>query len=447
MCSPHPCRPAPRSPAGSCSVLSCCESPVRPTARTIGGTPDPTPRAPPIVRPTCLDAGVSTVPGTAVRPPLQRPRTMLLGGVCTAVADHLGWSVRRTRLLAVLTTALGGGGALLYLWLWALVPLAPLDSRDADPAVRRSAPVAGLLTLAAAVAALAVLITVDSGDDADITRALVAVGLLAGGAVGWSLGLDRGDAVRPARYGSAVRLASCALLVLAGAAVLTGRPSALNAVLAVGVLLIAAGVLAAPRVVTLWSELMGERAARVREEQRAEIAAHLHDSVLQTLALIQNRAGASSEVARIARAQERELRDWLFERDVPVANDLAAEVRAIAAAVELDYPVHLEVVAVGASVPGAAALLAATREAVLNAARHAGGDVSVYLESSVQGVDVFVRDRGPGVVLDEVPGDRLGIRESIIGRMARAGGSATVRPGVGGTGTEVHLRLPAEVER
>ncbi|PPH42770.1 ATP-binding protein [Rathayibacter sp. AY1F7] len=399
------------------------------------------------MRPTCLDAGVSTVPGTAVRPPLQRPRTMLLGGVCTAVADHLGWSVRRTRLLAALTTALGGGGALLYLWLWALVPLAPLDSRDADPAVRRSAPVAGLLTLAAAVAALAVLIAVDSGDDADITRALVAVGLLAGGAVGWSLGLDRGDAVRPARYGSAVRLASCALLVLAGAAVLTGRPSALNAVLAVGVLLIAAGVLAAPRVVTLWSELMGERAARVREEQRAEIAAHLHDSVLQTLALIQNRAGASSEVARIARAQERELRDWLFERDVPVANDLAAEVRAIAAAVELDYPVHLEVVAVGASVPGAAALLAATREAVLNAARHAGGDVSVYLESSVQGVDVFVRDRGPGVVLDEVPGDRLGIRESIIGRMARAGGSATVRPGVGGTGTEVHLRLPAEVER
>ncbi|KZX19851.1 nitrate/nitrite sensor protein NarQ [Rathayibacter tanaceti] len=235
--------------------------------------------------------------------------------------------------------------------------------------------------------------------------------------------------------------------MLAGGAVLADRPSAVNAVLAVGVLLVAAGVLAAPRVVRLWTELMGERAARVREEQRAEIAAHLHDSVLQTLALIQNRAGASSEVARIARAQERELRDWLFERDVPVATDLAAEVRAIAAAIELDYSVHLEVVAVGASVPGAAPLLAATREAVLNAARHAGGDVSVYLESSPQGVDVFVRDRGPGVALDEVPGDRLGIRESIIGRMSRAGGSASVRPGAGGTGTEVHLRLPAGAER
>ena len=428
-----------------------------------------------------------SISSTAVRPPLRRPRRVVLGGVCAALAEHLGWTLASTRFFVVVGSLLGGGGVLLYLWLWALVPLAPSEG-ESDRAVRRVVPVAGLLSVAAVVAAGAVLLALEARDDVAVTRALaavaalagsavawalgpgrddpsataraslhvrlascaallVAVGLLAGGAVGWSLGLDRGDAVRPARYGSAVRLASCALLVLAGAAVLTGRPSALNAVLAVGVLLIAAGVLAAPRVVTLWSELMGERAARVREEQRAEIAAHLHDSVLQTLALIQNRAGASSEVARIARAQERELRDWLFERDVPVANDLAAEVRAIAAAVELDYPVHLEVVAVGASVPGAAALLAATREAVLNAARHAGGDVSVYLESSVQGVDVFVRDRGPGVVLDEVPGDRLGIRESIIGRMARAGGSATVRPGVGGTGTEVHLRLPAEVER
>ncbi|MHC2187262.1 PspC domain-containing protein [Rathayibacter agropyri] len=390
---------------------------------------------------------MSTLPGTVVRPPLRRARSVLLGGVCAALAEHLGWSVRATRVLALATTALGGSGALLYLWLWALVPLAPLERPDADPAVRRRTPVAGLLALAAAAATLTVLIAHVRGDDADITRALVAVGLLAGGAVGWSLGPDRGDPARSARYGPAVRLATCALLVLAGGAVLISRPSALNAVLAVGVLLVAAGVLAAPRVVTLWSELMGERAARVREEQRAEIAAHLHDSVLQTLALIQNRAGASSEVARIARAQERELRDWLFERDVPVTNDLAAEIRAIAAAVELDYPVHLEVVAVGASVPGAAPLLAATREAVLNAARHAGGDVSVYLESSALGVDVFVRDRGPGVDLDEVPGDRLGIRESIIGRMARAGGSASVRPGVGGTGTEVHLRLPAEVER
>ncbi|WP_244250469.1 ATP-binding protein [Rathayibacter festucae] len=385
----------------------------------------------------------------SARPPLRRPRRMVLGGVCAALAEHLGLRPGTVRFLAIVATLLGGGGALLYLWLWALVPLrdAGPDSGAQTGGVRRSVPVAVLLVGVAGAAMLSVVVALRGGDDADVTRALAAVAVLSGGAVAWSLGLDRGDPSRSARSSALVRLAACAVLVVAGAAVLTARPSAVNAVLAVGVLLVAAGVLAAPRVVTLWTELMGERAARVREEQRAEIAAHLHDSVLQTLALIQNRAGASSEVARIARAQERELRDWLFERDVPVANDLAAEIRAIAAAIELDWPATLEVVAVGASVPGAAPVLAATREAMLNAARHAGGEVSVYVESSATGVDVFVRDRGPGVDLGALPGDRLGIRESIVGRMARAGGSATVRPGAGGSGTEVHLRLPAGAER
>jgi signal transduction histidine kinase len=179
----------------------------------------------------------------------------------------------------------------------------------------------------------------------------------------------------------------------------------------------------------------------VREEQRAEIAAHLHDSVLQTLALIQNRAGASSEVARLARAQERELRDWLFAGSTPSATDLVTELRDIAAAIELEYPVRLDVVTVGEPGISNPSLIAAAREAMLNAARHAGGDVSVYIESSATTIDVFVRDRGPGVDLDSLPADRLGVRESIIGRMTRAGGTATVKPGVGGVGTEVHLHL------
>ncbi|MCM6763939.1 PspC domain-containing protein [Rathayibacter sp. ZW T2_19] len=383
-----------------------------------------------------------SISSTAVRPPLRRPRRVVLGGVCAALAEHLGWTLYSTRFFTVVAALLGGGGVLLYLWLWALVPLAPSEG-ETDRAVRRVVPVAGLLSVAAVVAAGAVLLALEARDDVAVTRALAAVAALAGAAVAWALGPGRDDPSATARASLHVRLASCAALLVAGVAVLVARPSAVNAVLAVGLLIAVAGVLAAPGVVRLWTELMGERAARVREEQRAEIAAHLHDSVLQTLALIQNRAGASSEVARIARAQERELRDWLFERDVPVANDLAAEVRAIAAAVELDYPATIEVVAVGVSVPGAAPLLAATREAVLNAARHAGGEISVYLESAVDGVDVFVRDRGPGVDLGALPGDRLGIRESIIGRMTRAGGSAVVRPGVGGSGTEVHLRLGA----
>ena len=119
--------------------------------------------------------------------------------------------------------------------------------------------------------------------------------------------------------------------------------------------------------------------------------------------------------------------------------DLAAALRDIAAAIELDYPARLEVVAAGVAVPANSALVAAAREAMLNAARHAGGTVSVYLETSDGAIDVFVRDRGPGVDLSDLPADRLGIRESIIGRMTRAGGTGTVRKTA--TGTEVHLHL------
>jgi signal transduction histidine kinase len=189
-----------------------------------------------------------------------------------------------------------------------------------------------------------------------------------------------------------------------------------------------------------WRELSGERIRRIREEQRSEMAAHLHDSVLQTLALIQNRAGASSEAARLARAQERELRAWLYDGDSPADSDLPTDLRDYAAALELDYPVRIDVVSAGLSTERASGeAAAAAREAMLNAARHAGGDVSVYIEGSASGVDVFIRDRGDGFVMDDMPVDRLGVRESIIGRMRRAGGTATVRSDA--NGTEVHLRI------
>ncbi|MFP7834531.1 PspC domain-containing protein [Marisediminicola sp. LYQ134] len=381
------------------------------------------------------------------RPPLARPRRVILGGVCEALSMHLGFSVRAVRVAMIVLTVAGGGGALLYLWLWALVPLEPAhatpDSDVDDTAVTRRAPVAALLVAVAAVASLVAFESFAAAEGRASLALLVVTGA-AGTAVGWSLYFDRHDPGRSPRYGTIVRIASAGLLFVAGAVALASRPNAVNAVLGVGLVVLAVAVIAAPRVVTLWTELMLERSARVREEQRAEIAAHLHDSVLQTLALIQNRAGASSEVARIARAQERELRDWLFAAEEPAAGDLATELRRVAASVELDFPVRIDVVSAGASdEPASAPLLAAAREAMLNAARHAGGDVSVYLETLPGSTDVFVRDRGPGVDLDALPADRLGIRESIIGRMSRAGGSATVRPGAGGAGTEVHLRLEA----
>jgi signal transduction histidine kinase len=323
--------------------------------------------------------------------------------------------------------------------LWALVPLEEPMTDESAP-VRRRAPVAAALAIASTVAAVTASATLVT-NEATATIALLVVIATSGGAVAWSLGFDRSDPSWSTSYRLWTRVGASVILLLAGAVSLLSRPSAINAVLGVGMVVLGVGVLAAPRIVSLWTDLLAERTARVREVQRAEIAAHLHDSVLQTLALIQNRAGASSEVARIARAQERELRDWLFAGDEAAASDLATELRGIAAAIELDLPARIEVVAAGESIAAPTPLVAAAREAMLNAARHAGGEVSVYVESSPDAIDVFVRDRGAGVSIGDIPADRLGIRESIIGRMTRAGGSATVGSAPGGTGTEVHLHL------
>ncbi|MGB3414002.1 MAG: ATP-binding protein, partial [Microbacteriaceae bacterium] len=207
-------------------------------------------------------------------------------------------------------------------------------------------------------------------------------------------------------------------------------------------------ILLVPPISTRIRERLDEKAVLAQTEQRAEIAAHLHDSVLQTLALIQNRAGTASEVGRIARAQERELRDWLYSGSAPVTQNLAAELQDIASGLELEYEVTFELVTVGISADEesgdsdtSAELVAAAREAMLNAARHAGGNVSVYLEVAAgNSIDLYVRDRGPGFDPDTLPDDRFGVRSSILGRMSRAGGMAEVHS-VAGQGTEVHLSM------
>ena len=194
--------------------------------------------------------------------------------------------------------------------------------------------------------------------------------------------------------------------------------------------------------------LGAERAARIRSQERAEVAAHLHDSVLQTLTLIQRRADDPREVATLARRQERELRAWLSgdgDRDADAT--LVGALQDTAAEVEDTFDATVEVVAVGDRPldEPATALLAAAREAMVNAARFAaqGGPISVYAEVKDAVTEVFVRDRGPGFDLAAVPGDRRGVRESIIGRMGRNGGSARIAAAPGG-GTEVVLRLGGE---
>jgi signal transduction histidine kinase len=381
---------------------------------------------------------------TSIRPDLRRPRAAVLGGVCAGLAAHLGLSERAIRVIVVCATVAGGAGALLYLWLWALVPL-ERDDVDAGAPVRRRIPVAVVLVGLAVVLVVGEIGSLFATREQAVNLTLLGVILIGGGAVAWSLTMDPADPGRSRSYATGVRSASTFLLLLAGIAALLSRSPGFNTALGMVAIVVAVGVLIAPRMVALWSSLLSERAGRVREEQRAEIAAHLHDSVLQTLALIQTRAGASSEVARIARAQERELRDWLFAEDVPMRLDLATELREIAAVIELDYAVRIEVVTAGAVIDRVpAAVIGAAREAMLNAARHAGGDVAVYVETTATSIDVFVRDRGAGVDMSTLPEDRLGIRESIVGRMQRAGGSATVGTGAGGAGTEVHLHLAVQ---
>ncbi|MFF1877179.1 PspC domain-containing protein [Leifsonia sp. NPDC058230] len=390
---------------------------------------------------------------SASRMPLARPRVCVLGGVSQALADHLGWPVTAVRWIFVGLSLFGGAGVLLYLWLWALTPLrAPVV---ADPAgaptpggpvdgVQRTVPVAWVLLALAAVAGIGTIVTAVFGGNPFGLLALVGLMIaFAVAAVSWDQLVDVGDAARGRASSALLRVVSGAFLLFIAVA-LAATPSRVGSgwvwASIIAVTFAGAAVLLAPWAFRLWRELISERTARIKEEQRAEIAAHLHDSVLQTLALIQNRAGASSEVARIARAQERELREWLFAGAEAPSSDLATDLRDFAAALEIDHPVHIDVVAVGEPVErGTAELAAAAREAMLNAARHAGGEISVYVESRPGAVDVFVRDRGAGFDVDSLPEGRLGVRESIIGRMKRAGGGATVSSR--DSGTEVHLSI------
>lgn len=394
----------------------------------------------------------------AARPPLVRPRDVVLGGVSVALSRHLGIPVAVVRLVFAVTTALGavftvyalwmvgnsllasGGAAfgLLYLWLWALVPR---EAGAPDAPASRVVPVAVVLLGASAASAFLVLVT--WGLPTPLPVGAVESAVLAILSIVWASAVDVRD---PARAASAplVRTLGAAVLILLGlvlvpSSFIAARP--LIAVLSVVLVLLGVAALILPPLITRWTERSAERAALAREEQRSEIAAHLHDSVLQTLAIIQNRAGAGTEIARIARAQERELRDWLFAGTDPFAGDLATELRTMARELELEHAVRIEVVTVGdVGALESAALAGAAREALVNAARHAGGDVTVYAEATPEAVEVFVRDRGDGFDADAIPAGRLGIRESIVGRMARAGGTAVVASSP--DGTEVQLRLP-----
>jgi signal transduction histidine kinase len=247
-----------------------------------------------------------------------------------------------------------------------------------------------------------------------------------------------------ARWG----LAGGAVLGVAGVALLlatTGQlANARNGFTATVVILVGIALATAP----LWRRMLdqraAERAAVIRSEERAAVAAHLHDSVLQTLALIQRHAEDPTVVGRLARSQERELRAWLYEPTVATGGTWAGLVARLVAEVEADHAVTVEQVVVG-DLPvdeAVAALGQAAKEAVVNAAKHSGAaGVALYSEVTPGSVTVFVRDRGTGFDPAGVPADRRGLRDSVVGRLTRLGGTANVRSAPG-EGTEVELCLP-----
>lgn len=386
------------------------------------------------------------------------PDDRVVGGVCAGLAARLGVDALLLRLATVVLALAGGVGVLLYLVAWLLADDEPLRPPRAVTTQQNVA--VGLVVLGV----LLLLRDLDLwlGDGVVLPVLLGAVGSV----VLWSRG-DADDHERWTRLGgripgnpvqvlladrsARVRLLVGAGLVAVGVTAFLATSEAVVALRQVGAAVLAtlagATLVLGPWVSRLVSELGEERAERVRTEERAEVAAHLHDSVLQTLALIQRAGTDPRRMAQLARSQERELRAWLYGRHEPAeATTLRALLHQAVAEVEADHDLVVDLVVVGDHPAGGdvGALVAAVREALVNVARHAGVDhAACYVEVEPGAATAFVRDRGSGFDADAVPDDRRGVADSVRGRLARHGGRATLRTAPG-TGTEWELVLPLE---
>ncbi|MEU8530051.1 MULTISPECIES: PspC domain-containing protein [Streptomyces] len=393
----------------------------------------------------------------------------MLGGVARGLAGHLGLPVVWVRFVFLALFFADGLGSLLYAVFWIVVPLGvggrapePRSLFETAPDGRRRLrkPDRGQVfaLIALAIGAAVFVSNIDLGGSANryiwptllIGLGVILVWRQADNArrASWTEEGRRRRTLQIARGLAGVGLVGLGLtafVVVRGSAAQLG--TAVTAAIAV---LGGIALLAGPWLIRMSQDLSEERTMRIRAQERAEVAAHVHDSVLHTLTLIQRNAEDPGEVRRLARAQERELRNWLYKpegtgKDEDETPDTLAEaVKKAAAEVEDKHGVPLEVVVVG-DCPlddGLVAQMQAAREAMVNAAKYGGegGAVQVYAEVEGRRVFVSVRDRGPGFDLDAVPGDRMGVRESIIGRMQRNGGTARLKSAPG-DGTEVELEM------
>lgn len=366
-------------------------------------------------------------------PVMSRPQSgRVVAGVAAGLAQNLGVSALSVRIALTALTLLGGVGAMAYAGLWIFTP-----ALDDAPSTRRSPLSLVLVLLALAGSAVGVLGVSGASLSAAVPLAVVAIGAV----LAW-LAYDRGLNTPV----GLVAVAAGAVLVIGGVVVaaVTWESGSGSAILATALTLVGFGALVVPLVLKLWRSLSQEQAAKAVSEERAEIAARLHDSVLQTLALIQKRAGDSREVTRLARAQERELRAWLFDAPSAAPTTCFGALEAACGEVEDLFDMRVSAVTVGEDAElteSAKLLIQAAREAMVNAGKHASVDVvDVYAELLAGELSIFVRDRGVGFDVEDIPADRHGIRDSIRARVEGSGGCVRISS-TPGEGTEVELEV------
>jgi signal transduction histidine kinase len=363
-----------------------------------------------------------------------------LGGVCGGIGPAVGVDAAWVRMAFIVLFLLGGLGALVYAVLWRVLPTppgggAPLRSRHGV----QEAVGLGALALAGvfAMASTGLLI-------APAALALLAVAVASAGLLARRSSVVRGVAGSSGAIGALLLIGGAGALFSLGVNDLQGLPTAAASLAVAGT---GAALMAGPRLRRARAEAASEKAQRIRADERAHVAARLHDSVLQTLALVQ-RTEQLAAAKRLARAQERQLRAWLYggqAPDDPVS--LGAGLREVAADVEERYGISIELVQTADVALDArlADLADAVREACTNAAKHSGADrVSVYVQLTPDTATIFVRDEGRGFDPAAVPDDRRGLRDSVMRRLAAHGGAATISTEIG-IGTELELRLPLTI--
>lgn len=424
-----------------------------------------------------------------------------VGGVCSGVADHLGISVVPVRVATVSLSALGGIGVLVYMWLWLTLPTdkevgrqqtsgsrsqrakdepkeaggqssqtnpfqTPLRAVGPD---RSNQAVTGQLFVAGAIfLALGALLAASQALFGMSWTTILWVVLIV---VGLVLAWMQAPRLAGARRFSVLAFVALGVGMVATGSVLLlseyGALSQLGLGALVGVVVIAGVALTlVPLGIRVVADLGTSKAREARDSERAEIAAHLHDSVLQTLTLIRASADDPTRVRALALTQEGELRSWLYTGSARPDVSVAEALRSQALAVETSYGIAIDVVAVGDMEPGPAhqAAIAAAGEAMTNAVRHGAPPISVYQEVRDGLLEIYVKDSGPGFDVSSIPSDRYGFKNSIVGRVERVGGSVIVRSvtasqrqnmseddetdaepdgGVRG-GTEIRIRLPKE---